>query len=89
MTYSQQLLDELKAANDGCSDYKAAQILGCTRQHISRVKSGAKNFSEEVVIQIAIETGKDPLKAMLTRLIEGTENPKVRQTIEEIKQRIQ
>lgn len=89
MTYSQSLLDELKAANNGCSDYKAAQIIGCSKQHISRVKSGSKNFSEEVVIQIASETGKDPLEALLNRLIEGVESPKVRQTLEEIRQRNQ
>lgn len=89
MTYSQTLLDELKAANDGCSDYKAAQIIGCSKQHVSRIKSGDYNFSAEKVLEIAIETGKDPLEAMLNRLIEGAENPKVRQTIEEIKQRIQ
>jgi transcriptional regulator with XRE-family HTH domain len=89
MTYSQTLLNDLKAAKDGCSDYKAAQIIGCSKQHISRVKSGIKNFSPEVVIMIATETGKDPLEAMLERLIESAENPKVRQTIKEIKQRIQ
>jgi len=89
MTYSQTLLNELKIKHDGCSDYKAAQIIGCTRQHISRVQSGEKNFSPEVVLKIAVEAGKDPLEAMLERLIEGAENPKMRQTIEEIKQRIQ
>lgn len=89
MTYSQSLLDELKAKHDGCSDYKAAKIIGCSKQHISSIRSGNRNFSPEVVIKIAIETGKDPLKTMLERLIEGAENPKMRQTIEEIKQRIQ
>jgi plasmid maintenance system antidote protein VapI len=89
MTYSQTLLDDLKAAKDGCSDYKAAQIIGCSKQHISRVRSGTKNFSPEVVIIIATETGRNPIKAVLKRLIEGTENPKVRQTIEEINEKIQ
>lgn len=89
MTYSQNLLDELKARFNGCSDYKAAQIIGCTRQQISVVKSGKSNFSPEAVLRIADLTGKDPLEAVLNRLIEGTENPKMRQTYEEIKQRIQ
>jgi transcriptional regulator with XRE-family HTH domain len=89
MTYSQRLLDELKAANNGCTDYKAAQIIGCSKQHISRIKTGDYNFSAEKVLEIAIKTGKDPLEAMLNRLIEGTENPKMRQKIEEIRQRIQ
>lgn len=89
MTYSQTLLEELKAMNNGCSDYKAAQIIGCTRQFISKIQSGNRNFSPEVVMKIAFETGKDPLETMLDRLIEGAENPEMRQRIEEIKQRIQ
>jgi transcriptional regulator with XRE-family HTH domain len=89
MTYSQTLLGELKAAYDGCSDYKAAQIIGCSKQHVSRIKSGNHNFSAETVLKIAFETGQDPLEAMLNRLIEGAESPKVRQRYEEIMKRIQ
>lgn len=89
MTYSQELLNDLKAAKDGCSYNAASKFIGCSRQFVSEVKDGKKNFSPENVIAIAVETGKDPLETLLNRLLEGSDNPKVRQTIEEIRQQIQ
>jgi len=89
MTYSQTLLKELKTAKNLSSDNQAAMLIGCTRQFISKINKGIKNFGPDSVIYIADLTGKDPKKAVIERLLEDAENPKVRQTFEEIKQQIQ
>lgn len=89
MTYSQNLLTGFKARNGGISDYKVAQIVGCTRQNISLIKKGTTGFSPEVVIKLAKEIGEDPKEALLKRLIESAESDEMRQILEEIKNKIE
>lgn len=88
MNYSQTLLTELKANKDGISDYKAAQILGCTRQYISRIKTGHKNMSEEMAIRAAKMAGMDTKKVIIRLLIDKSESDEMRQVWEEIQEKI-
>ena len=88
MNYSQTLLTSLKANNDGISDYRAAKILGCTRSHISGIKSGRVNMSENMAIRIAKMSGMSPEKVVIKLLIDKSESDEMRQVWEEIQEKI-
>ena len=88
MTYSQTLLTELKASKDGISDYRVAQILNCTRQHISRIKNGEKGMSESMVVRAAKMAGLDPEDALLKLLVDRAESEEIRQILERIGEKI-
>lgn len=84
MSLSQSLLDELKAKNGGCSDYRAAKLIGCSAQNISRIKTGTHEFSPDYVARVASLLGTDPKKAVLKRLIEQAKTDEMREIYEEI-----
>lgn len=62
MNYAQKLLTRLKAHHDGCSDYRAAQILEITPSSISLIKKGRNGFSDLTINKIAQELGENPMK---------------------------
>jgi len=88
MSYAANLIDAIRANNDGCSDYRAAKLLGVSRQLVSSMRSGSRKMTEDVAIKAAELANEDP-KIALIRLNKETENPKVRQYWEEIEQQIQ
>ncbi len=59
MTFSQHLLNRLKAAYDGASDYRIAKILGVTHQCVSHVNTGRNGFNDENLIKIADLLGEN------------------------------
>jgi len=64
MNYAQKLLTRLKAQHDGCSDYRAAQILEISPASISLVKKGRNGFSDLTINKIAQELGENPMKVI-------------------------
>lgn len=88
MNYSQTLLTSLKASKDGISDYKAAQILGCSRQHISQIKTGIRFMSESMAIKAATMAGLDPKFALISLLEDRAENDEMREILIAIKEEI-
>lgn len=88
MNYSQTLLTSVKAAQGVESDNKLAGILGCTRQHISLIKTGKCKLSETMAIRAALMAGIDPKEALLFTLADRADSDEMRQVIKEIEEKI-
>lgn len=61
MNYAEQLLTRLKAAQDGASDYRIAQLLETSPQVISHVRRGRNGFSDVMLNKIAQLLGENPM----------------------------
>ncbi|MCK0745029.1 hypothetical protein [Chromohalobacter nigrandesensis] len=71
-----ELLERLKTANDGASDYRIAQILAVKPQTVSHWKNGRGTMGDEVGIRAAEALGLDPVKVIVDLHIEREEgNP--------------
>lgn len=88
MNYSQTLLTSLKASKDGISDYRAAQILDCSRQHISKIKNGHKDMSFSMAIKAAKMAGLDPKEVLILMLEDRAESDEMREVLIAIKEEI-
>lgn len=64
------LLANLKAANDGASDYRVAKILGVKPQTVSQWKTGKATMGDESGIKAAQLLGLDAKKVLLDLHIE-------------------
>jgi plasmid maintenance system antidote protein VapI len=69
-------LDRLKAANDGCSDYRVAQILGLKTQAISSWRKGRSTIGDETAIKVAELLGEHPAYVMACAHAERGETTK-------------
>ena len=47
-------IERVRAANDGCSDYRIAQLLNITRGAISLYKAGTREADDEVAAKIGV-----------------------------------
>ena len=65
MSVSIELLDALKAFNGGCSDYKAAQLIGVRQQTMSQYRSERCPLSAEKVLLICEMIGFDAVDWLL------------------------
>lgn len=73
---TKQLLDRLKAANGGASEYRVAQLLGVRSQTVYKWKNGQGFMSDEVGIRAAELLGLDPVNVVVDLHIEREEgNP--------------
>lgn len=88
MNYSQTLLTSLKDAQGVTSDNKLAQMLGCTRQHISLIKKGKCKLSDLMVIRAAKMAGIDPREALISLLEDRAESDEMREVLIAIKEEI-
>mgnify|MGYP006190151671 CR=1 FL=1 len=59
MLTSSELLSLFKKANGNCSDYRAADLLGVSRQMVSKVKNQKNIFGEEIARRAAKVAGID------------------------------
>jgi transcriptional regulator len=84
MTYSQTLVTSLKDAQGGISDYKTAQILGCTRQNISNIKNGISCLSIELGLKAAKLAKVDSKIALIGLLKDGSKNDEMKKILEDI-----
>lgn len=60
LTTAQKILKRLKAAQDGASDYRIAQLLEITPSAISLVKTKGTAFSDQTLVKIAHLLGENP-----------------------------
>lgn len=88
MNYSQTLLTKLKDAQGLASDNRVAQILGCTRQHISLIKKGKSGLSEEMAIKVATMAGIDPKSALISVMFDRAESEEMREVLKQIEEKI-
>ncbi|WP_261840926.1 hypothetical protein [Aliamphritea ceti] len=84
MNYSMKLLTKLKAMNDGCSDYRAAQILEISQQSISKVKNNGTSLSDETLTRLANLVGENPVIVVAENALEMNYFPNMRQFWEEV-----
>lgn len=71
-----ELIERLKAAHGGASDYRIAQILAVKPQTVSNWKKGRSTMGDEVGIRAAEALGLDPVKVIVDLHIEREEgNP--------------
>ena len=62
LTYCQRLIERLRAAQDGATDYRLAQLLEITPQAIYQVKNKGTMFSDLTLNKIAQLLGENPMK---------------------------
>ncbi|SIQ24597.1 hypothetical protein [Marinobacterium stanieri] len=89
MNYSERLIDAMKEAQELPSDYKAAQLLGITRQMVSNIRAGRRNLSPEQTLKAAKLAGIDPGIALLRRYQETIDDLETRHEISKIEEEIQ
>jgi plasmid maintenance system antidote protein VapI len=65
MSISIELLDAFKSANGGCSDYRAAKLIGVSQQTISKIRQTDTRFSPEKVLLLCEMAGLDSVEWLL------------------------
>lgn len=75
MNYSQKLLTELKAVHGLPSDGRAAALLGLSKQSISNIVQGRRQFCDESLIKIAKAMEKDPIEVLAEKYMQGESVP--------------
>lgn len=65
-----------------CSDYKAAQLLGVTKQTVSHYRSGKGTFSEGVAIRAAELLGLDPAEVLIATQAERVKNEEAKRILQ-------
>ncbi len=65
MSVSVELLEILKASQGGCSDYKAAQLLGVGQPQICKYRNGERPLSAEKIIKACELADEDPIEWLL------------------------
>jgi transcriptional regulator with XRE-family HTH domain len=88
MNYSQTLLTSLKSTCGGVSDYKAAQLLGCSKQYISDVVNGRKNLSPEMALKAADLAKMDKEIVLIRMLIDSAKSDEMIKILEGMEKRI-
>jgi plasmid maintenance system antidote protein VapI len=89
MNYSECLIDALRDKQKLPSDYKAAEVLGITRQMVSNIRAGRRNLSPEQTVRAAKLAGIDPGIALLRRFEETIDDLETRHYLEKITEEIQ
>ena len=85
LTYAQRLLERLRVAHDGASNYRLAQILGITQQTLSIVKTRGTNFSDVTLNKIAQELGEPPMLIIAESHLETQDFPSMNNVWEEMR----
>jgi len=62
MSVSIDLLEVLKSSQGGCSDYRAAKLLGVAQPQICKYRNGERPLSAEKVILACELAGEDPIE---------------------------
>lgn len=65
MSVSIDLLEALKASQGGCSDYRAAQLLGVGQPQICKYRNETLPLSAEKIILACELAGLDPVEWLL------------------------
>lgn len=78
MNFSQKLLTAFKAAHGLPSDYKAALVLGITKQTVSRISNGKNEFSDDTIVKMAELMGFDPIETLAEKHLSTEQTPKMR-----------
>lgn len=61
---TRQYLEQIRAANGGCSDYKLAQIIGVRQQSVSNYMTGNRTLDDEVAVAVAELLRISPLQVI-------------------------
>ena len=85
LTSSQKLLERLRTAHGGCSDYRLAKILGITQSAISIVKKKGTTFSDVTLNKIAQELNENPMLLIANYHLETQDFPGMNNVWEEMK----
>ena len=72
---SKTLLTWYKAAQDGASDYRVAQLLGFKKQTVSAWKRGTAGMSDEAGIKVAQALQLDPHLVLVALQLERSRSP--------------
>lgn len=70
MSVSIELLEALKASQGGCSDYRAAKLLGCGQPQICKYRNGTIPLSPEKVIICCDLAGLNALEWLMRLQLE-------------------
>ena len=73
-----EFLDEIKARNNGLSDYAIAKRLGVTRSCISFYRTGRSCFDDETAEKVAEELGVNPVYVMACAHAERAKVPSIK-----------
>lgn len=65
MSVSIELLDAVKANNGGCSDYRAAKLLGVTQSVTTQIRNHGLNLSPEKAILACQLAGFDAIEWLM------------------------
>lgn len=65
METTNDLLERLRASNDGCSDYRLAKLMGTTQAHIIRWTKHGKTMDDSYAIKIAELLDIDPAYVLI------------------------
>lgn len=87
MTFQNHLLNRLKAAEDGASDYKLSKILGVSPQCISNVRKGRNGLKDQNLMKIADLLDMDRVTTVARAHIEGESTHEMRMLWGEILRR--
>lgn len=88
MSVSTDLLDALKASQGGCSDYKAAQLLGVGQPQISKYRNSGLPLSAEKVILACDIAGEDPIEWLLKLQAERAKSTAEKELWEQVQTRM-
>lgn len=58
------LLEKVRAAENGASDYRLAQVLDISTQNISAYRSGSRKPDAYACARVAMAAGEDPLEVI-------------------------
>lgn len=70
MSVTRELLDALKASNDGLSDYRIKSIIGVSQSMMTTYNNGTGKLSPEKVVLICDLLGKSPAGYLLRLYLE-------------------
>ncbi len=85
LTYCQQLVERLRAAQGGATDYRLAKTLGISQQSISYVKNKGTTFSDETLNKIAQLLGENPMLIIADSHLETQDFPGMNNVWEHMK----
>lgn len=88
MSVSAEVIDALKAARDGLSDYATAPLLGVSQQMISQIRNNRSHLSPEKVLLACELAGIDSVEWLLKYHRERAKCDKEKAVFDEVLSRL-
>jgi len=77
-------IDRFKAKRQIDSDYRAAKVLGLSRNAISNYRNGTPTMDEKTAISLARELGERPEAIVIDQMAERATDPTLRASLREM-----